>query len=96
MSVYVDSLIVFGDESAPRCFRNRPSCHMYADSLEELHSMAYRIGLRRSWFQADPHLPHYDLTPSKRRLAVSLGAVEQDRRQAVEKWREIRTGEVNL
>jgi hypothetical protein len=90
MSVYVDPLITWGGDEAPRCFRHKPSCHMYADSLDELHAMAHHIGLRREWFQDTRHLQHYDLTPSKRVLAVARGAIEQDRRAEVEKWRELR------
>lgn len=53
-------------------------CHMASDSddLAELHGMASRIGLQRSWFQNKPTHPHYDLRPSKRLLAVRAGAVE--------------------
>lgn len=54
---------------------------MYADNLDELHQMANMIGLKRSWFQDHPRLPHYDLVASKRRLAVSHGAVEQTMRE---------------
>ena len=89
MAVYVDSLIVFGGDSAPRCFRNKPNCHMYADSLEELHAMASKIGLKRAWFQDSKTLQHYDLTPSKRALAVANGAMEHNRLQSVAKWREL-------
>lgn len=91
MSVYVDPLFTFGGDSAPRCFRNKPSCHMYADSPEELHAMALRIGLKRSWFQPHWHLNHYDLTPSKRLLAISYGAIEHDRREMVAFSRAART-----
>ena len=46
-------------------------CHMVSDrSVEELHAFASEIGLRRKWFQDGPR-PHYDLRPSKRRLAVA-------------------------
>ena len=41
----------------------------------KLHEFAARIGMKRSWFQGD----HYDLTPSKRAMAVRLGAVEVER-----------------
>ena len=78
MSVYVDPLVVWGGDSAPPCFRHKPSCHMFADSLDELHRMALLIGMRRSWFQDRPSLPHYDLTPEKRKKAVRLGAKEVD------------------
>jgi hypothetical protein len=57
---------------------------MYADSLKELHAMAWKLGMPRSWFQADPDLPHYDLVPSKRAKAVRLGAVEHSDRQMVD------------
>lgn len=52
-------------------------CHMWADTPEELHRMAHRIGMKREWFQEHPKLPHYDLTPSRRRLALALGAQEK-------------------
>ncbi len=91
MSVYVDPLVVWGGDDAPRCFRNKPSCHMYADSLEELHGMASRIGMRRSWFQDRASLPHYDLVASSRALAVRLGAVEHDHWRMVEFMRRVKT-----
>lgn len=80
MAVYVDALCVWGGADAPPCFRHKPSCHMYADTPEELHEMADAIGLKRSWFQCRIDLPHYDLTAGKRRLAVTRGAIETDRR----------------
>jgi len=75
MSVYVDPLGIFGGDNAPRCFQHKPSCHMYADSLSELHTMAQKIGLISDWFQNE-RLQHYDLTPSKRSLAIMNGAIE--------------------
>lgn len=90
MSVYVDSLIVFGTSSAPVCFRNKKSCHMYADTLPELHAMADKLGLKRSWFQNSKSLQHYDLTESKRTIAIKLGAVQQDRQEAVATWIRLR------
>lgn len=58
--------------------------HMVADSLDELHAMADRLGLQRRWFQVSRNgMPHYDICQSKRALAITLGAVEIDRRQMV-------------
>jgi hypothetical protein len=58
-------------------------CHMLADSDEELHAMADRIGVSRRWHQAPPHHDsHYDIALSKRALAVQFGAVEITWRQA--------------
>jgi hypothetical protein len=52
-------------------------CHMIADTDDELHAMAAKIGVARKWFQAPPrHKPHYDIALSKRALAVQYGAIE--------------------
>jgi len=34
--------------------------HLTADTLDELHAEAARIGLQRRWFQSGRH-PHYDV-----------------------------------
>ena len=67
--VYVDPLF-------PAGWRYGPACHMVADSADELHAMAARLGLQRAWFQDRPGCPHYDLTTARRALAVRFGAVE--------------------
>jgi len=69
MTVYVD------DMRAP--FGRLIMCHMIADTDEELHAMADRIGVSRKWHQCD----HYDVALSKRALAVAAGAVEITWRQ---------------
>ncbi len=48
--------------------------HLLADSAEELHEFAGRLGLRREWFQAAGAIPHYDVSQTKRRAALQLGA----------------------
>ena len=73
MSIYVDTM--------RPCLKNmtwshNESCHLVADSIEELHEFAGQLGLKRSWFQNHPRLLHYDLTQNKRRLAVKKGAIE--------------------
>lgn len=45
-------------------------CHMLADSLDELHSMADKIGVNRKYF----HDGHYNVCASKRALALAFGA----------------------
>ena len=58
-------------------------CHMVSDeSVEELHEFAATIGLKRKAFQGASR-PHYDLRPSKRRLALSMGAEEVGMRDLV-------------
>ncbi len=70
--IYVDSL----KECTPKKgWRWTSYCHMFADSLDELHEFASKIGMRRNWFQ-DKKLPHYDLTEKRRKVAISLGAQE--------------------
>ncbi|MHB1583790.1 MAG: DUF4031 domain-containing protein [Acidimicrobiales bacterium] len=59
--------------------------HLLADSEEELHAFAERLGLRRAWFQRSrrhPAFDHYDVTDDLRREAIRLGAVAISWRQA--------------
>lgn len=71
MTVYVDELMKW--PTRIRCFKNG-SAHLTADTEEELHELAQRIGLKRAWFQ-NKRVPHYDLTASKREAALAAGAV---------------------
>jgi hypothetical protein len=73
---------VYVEQSRNRFDRMNMS-HMLADSLEELHAMADRIGLRRAWFQPRS-TPHYDVSREKRALAVQSGVKEIDRRKVLE------------
>ena len=59
-------------------YRGMKMSHMVADTRSELFAMVDRIGLDRRWIQY-PDLPkrcHFDISLSKRRLAVAAGAVE--------------------
>lgn len=92
MSCYVDALIDWGSAwlKTSRGQRRSASCHLVADSLEELHVFAARIGLKREWSQDAKGVPHYDLTPRRRARAVELGAVEVDRAGFVAVMRRLR------
>jgi hypothetical protein len=84
MSVYVDDAFVEGDYWGPW----KGGGHMQADTLQELHEMADRLGLRRSWLQSKPGRPwrdHYDLTSGKRELAITLGAIPVTWREAAKR-----------
>jgi len=60
-------------------------CHMIADSTEELFAMADRIGVSRRWIQKPgTYREHFDVSKSKRRLAVAAGAEEVTMRQLAE------------
>lgn len=70
MSVYVDEPIYR--------YGNMHMCHMIADTQEELLAMADHIGVQRKWLQRKP-VVHFDISKSKRALAVKAGAKEADR-----------------
>lgn len=72
MAVYVDK--------ERNQFRGMIMCHMFADTISELHVMAGKVGLRRSWFQPFS-FPHYDVGLGKRAMALRSGAIEVDRRE---------------
>ncbi len=78
MSVYVDNAIY--------PYGRMVMCHMIADTLDELHAMADRIGVARRHYQGPPktQTPHYDICKAKRALAVKHGAIEADRRTMVD------------
>lgn len=87
MAVYVDDLIACIPNAN---WRWSKSCHLIADTLDELHAFALSIGMRRAWFQGSNRLPHYDLNENRRRIAIKAGAIELDRHGFVEKMRELR------
>ena len=77
----VDELVAYSAKTTGQAARHfghgKESCHLIvAGSLEDLHQFAEKIGLKREWFQKNASWPHYDLTPSKRTLAIHHGAIE--------------------
>lgn len=75
MTVYVDGMAAK--------FGRMIMCHMLADTVEELHEMADRIGVNRKWFQ-NHGTPHYDISLSKKAAALLNGAVMADNKKVVE------------
>jgi hypothetical protein len=75
MAVYVDSEDIR--------WKGRVWCHLVADSLDELHSFAARLGLQRQWFQSHSFYPHYDVTLSVKTRAMQLGAIHADRKTII-------------
>ena len=82
MAVYVDKIRDYG-------WHRGPSCHLIADSVDELIEFAIGIGLQPAWFQPKS-TPHFDLTIELRAIAVQHGAIELDNRQLIAKIRELR------
>ncbi len=68
MTVYVDDMKVK--------YGRMIMCHMVADTINELHEMADKIGIKRKWFQDKPNHPHYDISLGRKRLAIQYGAKE--------------------
>lgn len=65
---------------------------MFSENLDELHTMAENIGMKRKWFQ-NSRVPHYDLTPKRREQAIDLGAKEVSFREAVKIWKTIQNNQ---
>ncbi|MGJ4729883.1 DUF4031 domain-containing protein [Luteimonas sp. SDU101] len=66
MTVYVDDAVTL--------WRGRRWAHLMADTLDELHTFAARLGLPRHAFQNKTSGAHYDVTAELRERAIALGA----------------------
>ncbi len=69
--------------------------HLVADTDDELHAFAARLGMKREWFQHKsnrPHQGHYDVPERARPEALELGAVPVTWRQVGRMMRNRRTG----
>ena len=67
MAVYVDDAVTL--------WRGQRWAHLMADTLEELHAFAARLGLPRRAFQNKTSGAHYDVPAPMREQAIALGAV---------------------
>lgn len=89
MTVYVDDMAAN--------YGRMTMYHMMADTDEELHAMADKIGVARKWHQkaGTPH-SHYDICKAMRAKAVRFGAIEIDRyglNAIIKRKRAVQTGE---
>jgi hypothetical protein len=71
MTVYVDDAV--------HPWRGQRWAHLMADTLEELHVMAARLGLPRRAFQNKTSGAHYDVTTDLRARAIAYGATSISR-----------------
>jgi len=80
MAVYVDDMRSLTEASR----RDTAESHLFADSDEELHAFAARLGLTVQCFVPGrhPRIGHYHVTPGKRQQAIMLGATPVTRREA--------------
>ena len=82
MPVYVDSSL--------HKYRYMVMCHMAADTVEELHATADKIGLKRRWLQDPKRRPHYDICKQMRVEAVRAGAIEISSKEMILLFRRLR------
>lgn len=67
MNVYVDDAVTL--------WRGQRWAHLMADTLDELHAMAARLGIPRRAFQDKRSGAHYDVNGALREEAIGLGAI---------------------
>jgi hypothetical protein len=88
MAVYVDNFKMRADVPNNGGTVRGVWSHMTADTREELDAMADSIGMRRSWIQyPGTWKMHYDVTLTKRKLAIAAGAIEVDIREHLTKMK---------
>ena len=88
MAVYVDDAGIPAEvRDGGRTHRSRWS-QLTADTQDELHEFAARLGLRRAWFQPGRPIDgqpspfwHYDLTSPRQAQALALGAISMPSRE---------------
>ncbi|MFT4248855.1 MAG: DUF4031 domain-containing protein [Pseudomonas sp.] len=71
MAVYIDDAV--------HAWRGQRWAHLLADTLDELHAVAARLGIPRRAFQNKPSGAHYDVPAEMRAQAIRLGAVPVSR-----------------
>ena len=81
MTVYVDDAVTL--------WRGRRWAHLMADTLDELHAMAERLGVPRRAFQDKRSGAHYDIDSTMRETALRLGAEPVSRLQDRKRMRAI-------
>lgn len=81
MSVYVDDAVTL--------WRGRRWAHLMADTLDELHAFAARLGIPRHAFQDKTSGAHYDVPADLRERALVLGAIAISRHRDREQVRAV-------
>ena len=66
MTVYVDDAVSL--------WRGQRWAHLMADTLDELHAFAQRLGVPRGSFQNKTSGAHYDIPAELREQAIARGA----------------------
>jgi len=78
--------MIYVDEAIWKSANGRKSyAHMVADSLEELHQFAAKIGVKPHFFHRSKTAPHYDITSDQHAVAIANGAVLVSSREVLAK-----------
>lgn len=80
-------------------YRNYIMCHMFADTDQELETMARWIDLDPKWIQKPRASigPHYDIAKSKREIAIRFGAIAcNDIDQEVEAFEKVKANRASI
>lgn len=70
MTVYVDPAVFMKPNG------RKKYAHMTADTLEELHTFAANVGVKKHFYHRGSRYPHYDITEIQREMIVNAGACE--------------------
>ena len=71
-------------------YRNMIMSHMIADSINELMNMADYLGIDRKYFQDKPGKPHFDISQTKKEIALESGnAIEISDKEIVLKLKNL-------
>lgn len=74
-------------------YRGQLYCHMSSDeSLDELHTFAQSVGLKREWFQRHRLVDHYDCGPKIRSIALKKGAISVSDKEIIRKCKNSKRG----
>ena len=68
--------------------------HMVADSLDELHEFAIKIGVKKHFFHRSKVAPHYDITSEQHVVAMANGAELVDSRVVLQKAKHLLPSEL--
>lgn len=76
--------MIYVDRLHEANWRYKRSCHLFSDtSNRELHPFARQLDLHQRHFQNKLKFPHYDLSPTKQKLALRYGAKLVSRKEGV-------------
>lgn len=70
--------------------------HLIADSIQELHEFAAKMGLPAYAFHRGARHPHYDVTGAQRLRALQFGAAAISARDAVRIGRKINVSSLDI